>query len=110
MSPKPGQCGICKGFPPELKDEVHWDAGSRRAVCNECAKGYAKHIPMKTYCTEYRICGELYGDLVEADSWDEAQRICNERRPYSPELVTGELVEQIPVDDEFMMRMGAWLN
>jgi len=65
---------------------------------------------MSVFCTEYQICGDLWSDLVEADSWEEAQRICNGRRPHSSEIVTGQLMEEIPVDDAFMICTEVCLN
>lgn len=65
---------------------------------------------MPKYCTEYYVGPLLYGDYVEAPDWDSAQAICDERRAHCDEIVTGELVGTVEVDDLTMIRMGAWLN
>lgn len=65
---------------------------------------------MPKYCTEYYVGPMLYGDYVEADSWEAAQAICDERRAHCDERVTGELMGSVEVDDITMMAFTAHLN
>jgi hypothetical protein len=65
---------------------------------------------MAIYCTEYLIGPVLYADQVEAEDWDAAQAICDNRRAHCNETVTGELVEEIEVDDHLMRALTAHLN
>lgn len=50
---------------------------------------------MPTYTTEIEFGGRIFCDRVDAEDWDSAQAICDERRPILGETVTGELVEVI---------------
>lgn len=65
---------------------------------------------MPKYVTEYQVGGLTYGDYVEADSWEAAQAVCDNRRPHCMETVTGELVAQYEVDDDVMLWLGANQN
>lgn len=54
---------------------------------------------MKKFSTEYKnILGQTCSGIIEADTWKEAERIAYEK-PMR-EVITGEIVEEIEVDDE----------
>lgn len=51
---------------------------------------------MKTYLTEYVWSGMRIGDAIQADTFDEAERLAAERGRV--ETITGELMVPIPVE------------
>lgn len=51
----------------------------------------------KMFVTEYELDGELYGGQVVADSWEQAERICEIRG--NGERVLGVLKDIIPADE-----------
>jgi hypothetical protein len=55
----------------------------------------------KKFSTEYtNILGFTCCGVIEAESWETAERIANEK-PMK-EVITGEIVEEIEVDDELL--------
>ncbi len=57
-----------------------------------------KNPKIKTWCTEYAcpITTEMYGYTVEAETWEEAQKVADQTNKG---VVVGELYGVIPGED-----------